>query len=286
MAAFLIEIGERPAVGDNESLVTPFAAQDVADQIRGSGAGNPAEAVVGRHHFLDARLGHQILESGKIGLAQIALAHLGIEAMAGAFRPGMHGKVLGTGVRLQHFGIGIALEAPHDRHTELAGQVRIFAVGFHSAAPARVAENVDIGRPEGKPLVLALLARFPGEPVLDPGFVGDGREHGLDLVGVERGGHTDGLREHRGAAVAAHAVERLVPPVVGGNAQTRDGGGIEFDKGHLLFQGQLRQQIGRAYLGGQRLVEIGYFLGRIAGRQTGQQHQEQRDSFHRYSVIV
>ena len=182
----------------------------------------------------------------------------------------MHGEVLGAGVGFQHGRLGIALQAAHDRHAQLAGEIRVFAVGFHPAAPARVAEDVDVGRPKRKSLILPHRSRFAGLAVLDPGLVGNGREHGFDLFRIERGGHADGLREHRGAAVAGYAVQRFVPPVVGGDAEPRDGLGFILDQGRLLLERQLREQVGRPHFGWQGLVEIRYFLGGVAGRQQRQ----------------
>ena len=105
-----------------------------------------------------------------------------------------------------------------------AGEVRIFAVGLHAAAPARVAEEVDVGRPEGEALIDVALAAADEFVVLGAGFIGDGGGDAEDEVLVPRGGEADGFGENGGASGAGDAVEALVPPVVGRHVEARDGG--------------------------------------------------------------
>ena len=60
----------------------------------------------------------------------------------------------------------------------LAGQERIFAIGLLAAAPARIAEDVDVGRPEIQPLGDAMsLARAARHVELDPRLGADGDRH-------------------------------------------------------------------------------------------------------------
>ena len=61
-------------------------------------------------------------------------------------------------------------------------------------------------------------------------------------LGIEGGGHADGLGIHGGHAGAGHAVERFVPPVVGGHAQPLDGGGLVAHLGRGFFQCHLVNQ--------------------------------------------
>jgi hypothetical protein len=67
---------------------------------------------------------------------------------------------------------------------------------------------------------------------------GDHVTHGLDEVWAESGGHRDGLREDGGGAAAGEAVERLVPPRVGRDAQARDAGVAVVDEAELLLHGE------------------------------------------------
>src|ERR1035438_9739309 len=73
-----------------------------------------------------------------------------------------------------------------DRHAP--GQVRVFAVGLHAAAPARIAHQVDVRRPEGEALVHAPLAAPLELVVLGASLVGDGRGHAENESGIPRRG--------------------------------------------------------------------------------------------------
>ena len=171
--------------------------------------------------------------------------------MAVPFRSRVHGKVLGAGVGLEDIGVRRALQAAHHRHTQLAGEVRVFAVGLHAAAPAGIPEDIDVGRPERKALVPAHVAAFHGLAVLDAGFVAHGGKHLVHQGLVKGGRHGNGHREHRGLAVAGHPVQGLVPPVVRRNAQRLDGGRRMHHQGGLLLQGHLGNQVFCLLFGGR-----------------------------------
>src|SRR5436305_13434524 len=49
----------------------------------------------------------------------------------------------------------IALDAPDELRRENSGEERIFAVGLLTASPTRIAEDVDVRRPEGQAEVAA-----------------------------------------------------------------------------------------------------------------------------------
>ena len=234
-----VEIRDGPAVGEDDPLVAPFAPQHLVDQVVAGPARFPAEAVVCDHHFLHAGLRDQVLERRKIRLAEVALGDLRIEAVAVLLRPGMDGEMLGAGVRLEDGRVQVALQSADNRHAQLTGQVRIFSVGLHTAAPARVTEDVDVRRPEGQSLV---LSGDPGSrqglPILDPGLVADRRKHLVHKRFIERSRHTDRHREDRRLPVARHAVQRLVPPVVGGDAQRFHGRGVMHHQVRFLLQRQ------------------------------------------------
>ena len=59
----------------------------------------------------------------------------------------MHGEVLGRGDHAIVVRI-VALHAGNEGHAHAAGEERILAVGLLAAAPARIAEDVNVGCPE------------------------------------------------------------------------------------------------------------------------------------------
>lgn len=144
----------------------------------------------------------------------------------------------------------LALQAADKAHRHLPGEKRILAVGFHATAPARVAENVDIGRPDGQTgIALMVLARTAGLVELGARFGGHHRAHLLHQAGIPARRQADRLRKHRGVAVARDAVQAFAPPLVGGDAQARNRRGIVHGLRHLFFAAHLRDQRGGALFG-------------------------------------
>ena len=82
---------------------------------------------------------------------------------------------------------------------------------------------------------------------------------------VEGGGQADGLGEF-GGAVGGDAVQRLAPPVVGGNVQARNGARLVDQLAGLLFQRHALDQVGGALLRRQAGVEVGGLLRSPAPR--------------------
>ena len=204
------------------SVERPLAAQDVLEQPLAAAARFVVGAVVRAHHGFHLRLGHRRAESGQIGFTKVFFGHHGIEGVTFALRTAVNGKVLGARRRLEVFRI-VPLHALDEPDAQPRGEVRILPVGFVSAAPAGIPEDVDIGRPEGEPLVDAEIAFAGGFMVLGAAFGGDDIRHLFQKTFVKGSGQTNGLREHGGHTGTRHAVQRLVPPVVEWDAQTRNG---------------------------------------------------------------
>ena len=94
---------------------------------------------------------------------------------------------------------------------DVAREERVFAVGFLAAAPARVAENVDVRRPERQarpPLGVAVVL---GGVVVELGaaFDADDGAFLVEQLRIPGGRHADRLRENGGDAVVGHAVQAL-----------------------------------------------------------------------------
>ena len=249
-----VQVVERPAVGDDVSPKAPGAAQDVHKQQLAGTTRLAIGAVVSAHDRLNLGLGHQLLEGGQVGRVEIARRDLGVELVALALRPAVDGIVLGARRTLEIARV-IALQAAHEGRAHRAGEEGILAPRFLAAAPARVAEDIDIGRPEGEPLVVARLAIAAQRGViLGAPLVADGGGDLLDQRRIPRGGHADGLREDGGAAVAGNAVQRLAPPVVGRDPQPRDGRCVEDKLAEFLFERHAADEIGDAV--GKRLRRI------------------------------
>ena len=182
----------------------------------------------------------------------------------------MDGEVLGAGMCLQHGRVERPLQAPDHGHAELSGQVGILPVGFHAAAPARVAEDIDVGRPERDALVPVGHAVGQALAVFHAPVVANGRKDFFDQRLVERGRHADGLREGGRLTVARHAVQRFVPPVVGLDAESLHTAVVVPHQGGFFFQAHLGDQAPGPVFGGGLL---GTGLGKGC-REKGQQQKE------------
>src|SRR6185312_654141 len=86
----------------------------------------------------------------------------------------------------------VALHTLNESAADLSGQERILAIGLLAATPARIAEDVDVGRPEIEALGDAVILTRPARHVeLDPRLGADGDAHLLDARRVKGGGQTD-----------------------------------------------------------------------------------------------
>ena len=136
------------------------------------------------------------------------------------------------------------------------GKIRVFPESFVSPAPARVSENIDVGRPKGQsfiniPVVILLL-----HIELCPALRGDGICHLLHKILVKGRRQRDCLRKHRGNTCPRHTVKRLVPPVIRFNSQPFYCRRPVQRLGHLFFQCHLRHKRFRPFSVRHKLLFI------------------------------
>ena len=250
------EIAYGTAVAGDDAIEAPLLAQYLLLVAGLGAAGLSVDALVGAHHLGHLALLDEGLEGGQIGLPEVALREvLHIELMTVPLRAAMHGEVLGAGEELFVAGVSRvfwvfrvirvfgffrvirgfrtgkplaairhALQPPHHGEAHPGCQVGVFAVGLLSASPAWVAEDVDVGCPEGEALVALDVAGAFGLTGLYAGLVADGSEDAVEKGIVKRSRHAHCDGEYGGEAVAADPVESLVPPLELGNAQAGDSG--------------------------------------------------------------
>src|SRR4051812_13686571 len=119
------------------------------EQIVIGASGLSINSVVGAHDGLGFAVDNRHAEGGKISVFQIVLGDIDVGVMAREFGSAMYGIMLGRGDRLEVLGV-VALKSGHEGKAETRGEIRIFAVSFLAASPARIAEDIDVGRPDGK----------------------------------------------------------------------------------------------------------------------------------------
>ena len=251
-----IDIADGAAVGHHIAVEAPLVAQDLLQKRVAGAADLAVGAVVGAHDGDGAPLADRGLEMGQVGLQHVALAGDGIEMVAVVLGPAVHDIVFGRGHQLQVLVI-VALQAPHKDHAEPGGQIGVLAIGLLAPSPARVAKDIDVGRPVGEPRVALADAVAQALVVLGPCLVRDGDGHAEQEVLVPGGGHADGLGEDGGDSRAPHPVETLVPPVVRRHAQPLDGGRGVQHLGDLFLDGHARYEIVQPLRRGERGVHEG-----------------------------
>ena len=177
----------------------------------------------------------------------------------------------------------VALDAADEGAAEDTGQERVLAPRLHAAAPARIAEDVDVRTPVGEAGVrIGAPVRKRGG-VLRASLVRNRLGHLPDQVGIERRRLSDRLGKHGCTPVARHAVQRLVPPPVGRDAKPLNAGRPVHQLTAFLRKRHLRDEFPR--LG----AESGDFrlrgrLGRERSDERGKDYRKQK-SFHRQSPI-
>ena len=202
-------------------------------------AGTLSTGVVGAHEGVGVALGDGGAEGGQVGVPEIVRSGIDVGFVTRGFGAAVDGVVFGCGDGAEILGI-VALNALNEGGAEAGGEEGIFAVGFLATAPAGIAKDVDVGRPDGEAVVAVVIVVGDGVVVLGARFSGDDFADGVDERSVPCGGVADGLRKHRGEAGARDAVEAFVPPVVGGNVEARDGRGAVDELGDFFFEGEPR----------------------------------------------
>ena len=148
--------------------------------------------------------------------------------------------MLGTGGGLHH--VAVPLQAADIGRAQLGGQHRVLAVGLMAAAPAGVAEDVDVGGPEGQPLVDVPVA-VGGEGVVLGAALGGGHvAQFLHQLRIEPRRDADDLGKAGRHARPGHPVQGLVPPVVGRHAQPVNGRRVKLQLTRSLGNGHLRHK--------------------------------------------
>ena len=165
------------------ALEAPLLAQDVGQEPAAGVRRQAVDLVIRGHHGRNLRFLDDLLERREEILAQSALADVGRTDVGAALGLAVAGHVLEGRMHLVcRQRQGLAREADHGRLAHHAAQVRVFAIGFLDAAPARIARHVDHRRQRQVGAACTHLARRD-------------REHLGHHGRVEARGQADRLRE-------------------------------------------------------------------------------------------
>ncbi len=254
------DVGGGGTVRDDVAGEVPVIAEVIAKQHGVGASGRAVDGVVGAHHGLRVGFGDGGAECGEVGVFEVVCGDVDIGAVARGFGAGVHVEVLGRGDDAEEVGVG-ALHAGDEGDGHAAGEEWVFAVGLLAAAPARVAEDVDVGRPVGEAEELLVPVVADGVVVLGARFGGDDLGFVVDERRVPGGGHADDLREVGGGAGEGVAVQAFVPPEVGGHAEARDGGRVVAHLLDFFFERHAGDERVDALVDGERGVEPGAVRG-------------------------
>src|SRR5947207_5472215 len=269
----LVDVIDGTTIGHDVTGEAPLPPQD-GPQQQVAAAGRRAEhPVVRAHQGVGARLANAGLEVGQVALAQVSLAHHGVELVAQRLGTRVDGEVLHGRDSLEIPGI-VALEPADERHGEPPGEVGVFAVGLLAASPPRVAEQVDVGRPDGEALIPLVLAPAHVVLMFRAKLVGDDGGHAEHEARVPRRGEADGLWKHGREPRARDAVQPLVPPVVLRDPQALDRRRTVHHLGDFLLERHAPDQVRGAALERQARVLPG---GRLRGGAPGDRGGKQGD---------
>ena len=251
----LKNIGNSTAIAHHIAVEFEFTPQFVLQQQHAGARGRTVQAVISAHHRGGAAWAQGLAKSVKIGVLEVLLIHPRVKLMARHFRPAVHREVLRSGDGFEVMRI-VALQAFDEGQPHFRCQIRIFTESFLTPAPARIAKDIDIRRPE-RQAVIALMIVVPlGIVVFRAGFGGDSGSDAMFEIHVERSRQPDRLREHCRKPGPRIAMQRFVPPIVRRNFQTRNGRGGILHLRNLLFKRHARNKIGRTFFRRQIRIQV------------------------------
>ena len=131
----------------------------------------------------------------------------------------------------------LSLKALYESNAKAGSQIRVLSIGLMASAPSGITKDVHIRSPVGQSLIdvrVAFLLKFI---VFCPAFRRYGIRHTANRLLVKHGRQPDGLWKHGSGTASGHAVQTLVPPVVGRYLQPRYRGRVVAHLGgHLLHR--------------------------------------------------
>ena len=147
MLAGVVEVADGAAVSHYDAGKTPFVAEDILKETVAAAAGLSLITLVCAHNFLHVGILHNRAEGREVSLPEVAHRNFGVEAVAVSLGATVHCVVLCAGVDLEVF-LVVTLHSFHSLDAHHSVEVGVLAGSLLSAAPAGIAEDVDVGTPE------------------------------------------------------------------------------------------------------------------------------------------
>src|SRR5690349_21005224 len=115
-------------------------------------------------------LGDRCAECRQVRFAQFAFSSCSVEAMSLGFGTRVDSVVFGGRDNFQILRI-IALKTFNKFNSYTCGEIRILAIGLLTTTPPRITKDVDIGRPERKPVKPVSIPTTLGVIIFGTSFV-------------------------------------------------------------------------------------------------------------------
>ena len=249
--------------------------------------------MIGTHHLLHISLLHQSLESRHISFPQVTFRkQFEIETMTVILRTAMHRKVLGTCQQLAILSLTAifntlialcTLQTSYHSQAHLGGEIRILTIGFLATPPSRVTEDIDVRCPKRQALILSDAPVLSGNVVLGTRLITGSRECTFHqrIIPSSSQSHRDRIDCRR--TISSDAVQSLVPPVEGRNAQTLNGWRRMLHQLCLLLQRKASQQVFGPRL--RREIRVFVRLGKHAEHRCATTNQNKQVFLHIFNII-
>ena len=204
------------------------------------------------------------------------LAHIHIGKVARRLRPAVYGIVLWCRNGQVILWI-VSLQSGHVGNAHAAREEGVFAVCLLTAAPARIAKDVQIRGPEVQASHDARVSLAHILHVLDASLNANLGRHGVNSRCIEGGSQADRLGI-LGYALVDDSMESLAPPLVCGNIETRHRGRIVLHLRSLLGESHPVHEVGSPLFRRQTGVQIRRIGRTLSDRGLYGQEEGKRSS--------
>src|SRR5215469_5933777 len=209
----VVDIDDGVTIRNYISLELPSTAELILQKKFAGTRRLPVHTVVsahdrGRFSFDDCRS-----ECGEICVFHVVPGDINVHGVPLRFGPAMYRVVFRCRDHAVILRI-VSLQPGHKRHAHAPGEKWILTVCLLSTPPARIAEDVDVRRPEIEALPDVATACAYCLLVLGASLDTNHHRHFVDRGNIECCGQADRLWKYRGDSGAGDAVQSFTPPVV------------------------------------------------------------------------
>ena len=143
----VVEVVDRVAVCEDDTVVTPLAAEDVNEKTVACTARLALVTVVCAHHLTNVTLLNEGLECREVCLPEVTHRNRCIISMTEWLRTAVYGIMLCACVSLEVL-VVVTLHTEYILYSENCVHVRVLTVSLLTASPSWVTEDVHVRTPE------------------------------------------------------------------------------------------------------------------------------------------